>query len=452
MLTAPRAVAWLAAALLTPATAQVAHVQVTEPLRLGGSDSARQGRVRRVHREAATARRGELQSRAAGADRRRSRASKLKRARAAAASSYARQLEQTHDRLLGSLGAASAKIYSYRYSVNGFAARLTAGSGVAARAERRGRAHLARHRPAATDEQQRGLPRLAGSRRRPAGRSAAARRERRRRRHRQRHRTESPVAARHGGSHAARVPQRMVAKPRCSACGSAWVTAAIRRPRSSTIRRSVLRARARRGPASTRAIATTRSSARASTSTASSRGTSSIPARSARRRTSTATARTSRRSSPVTPSTPRCSARASAASAASRRARVSPSTRRVGSSPATLRGTCTTSDLVRAIDDAVADGVDLINYSVGSLETELDAPDDLALLDALDAGVLTVVAAGNDGPELDTIGSPSSAPWVLDDGRLDAGRRVLRRRHRDHGAGRLGRGDRDARGVVHAAA
>jgi subtilisin family serine protease len=81
--------------------------------------------------------------------------------------------------------------------------------------------------------------------------------------------------------------------------------------------------------------------------------------------------------------------------------------------PGDLRGTCTTSDLVRAIDDAVADGVDLINYSVGSLETDLDAPDDLALLDALDAGVLTIVAAGNDGPDLDTIGSPSSAPWVL---------------------------------------
>jgi hypothetical protein len=29
--------------------------------------------------------------------------------------------------------------------------------------------------------------------------------------------------------------------------------------------------------------------------------------------------------------------------------------------PGELRGTCTTSDLVRAIDDAVADGVDLIN-------------------------------------------------------------------------------------------
>ncbi|MFO7287774.1 MAG: S8 family serine peptidase, partial [Gammaproteobacteria bacterium] len=59
------------------------------------------------------------------------------------------------------------------------------------------------------------------------------------------------------------------------------------------------------------------------------------------------------------------------------------------------------------------DGVDIINYSVGSLETDLTAPDDLALLDAFDAGILTVVAAGNDGPDYATIGSPSSAPWVL---------------------------------------
>jgi subtilisin family serine protease len=81
--------------------------------------------------------------------------------------------------------------------------------------------------------------------------------------------------------------------------------------------------------------------------------------------------------------------------------------------PGDVRATCTTADLARAIDDAVADGVDIINYSVGSLETDLTAPDDLALLNALDAGVLSVVAAGNDGPELGTIGSPSSAPWVL---------------------------------------
>ena len=74
---------------------------------------------------------------------------------------------------------------------------------------------------------------------------------------------------------------------------------------------------------------------------------------------------------------------------------------------------CATSDLARAIDDSVADGVDILNYSVGSLDRDLTAPDDIALLNAHDAGVLTVVAAGNDGPELGTIGSPSSAPWVL---------------------------------------
>lgn len=81
--------------------------------------------------------------------------------------------------------------------------------------------------------------------------------------------------------------------------------------------------------------------------------------------------------------------------------------------PGESRASCTTADLARAIDDAVADGVDIINYSVGSLETDLTAPDDLALLNAVEAGVLSIVAAGNDGPQLGTIGSPSSAPWVL---------------------------------------
>ena len=81
--------------------------------------------------------------------------------------------------------------------------------------------------------------------------------------------------------------------------------------------------------------------------------------------------------------------------------------------PGAVRASCSTSDLVRAIDDAVADGADIINYSVGNLEAGLDAPDDLALLNALEAGVLSVVAAGNEGPADATIGSPAGAPWVL---------------------------------------
>jgi len=81
--------------------------------------------------------------------------------------------------------------------------------------------------------------------------------------------------------------------------------------------------------------------------------------------------------------------------------------------PGDTRATCTSSDLARAIDDAVADGVDIINYSIGSLEPDLTAPEDIALLNALDAGVLSVVAAGNNGPANFTLGSPGSAPWVL---------------------------------------
>ena len=81
--------------------------------------------------------------------------------------------------------------------------------------------------------------------------------------------------------------------------------------------------------------------------------------------------------------------------------------------PGTTRASCNTSDLANAIDMAVADGVDVINYSVGSTMREVTAPDDLALLNATKAGVIAVVAAGNEGPNLATIGSPAGGPWVL---------------------------------------
>jgi subtilisin family serine protease len=81
--------------------------------------------------------------------------------------------------------------------------------------------------------------------------------------------------------------------------------------------------------------------------------------------------------------------------------------------PGDQRASCNTSDLANAIDAAVADGVDIINYSVGSSLLSVIAPDDMALMAATKAGVFTVVAAGNEGPNLGTIGSPAGAPWVL---------------------------------------
>lgn len=81
--------------------------------------------------------------------------------------------------------------------------------------------------------------------------------------------------------------------------------------------------------------------------------------------------------------------------------------------PDQQRASCNTSDLANAIDAAVADGVDIINYSIGSSLLRVTAPDDVALMGATKAGVFTVVAAGNEGPNLGTIGSPAGGPWVV---------------------------------------
>jgi subtilisin family serine protease len=70
-----------------------------------------------------------------------------------------------------------------------------------------------------------------------------------------------------------------------------------------------------------------------------------------------------------------------------------------------------TSDLVAAIDQAVADGVDVINYSVGGGAATVSA-DTLAFLFAADAGVFSAVSAGNSGPGAKTIGGPADVPWV----------------------------------------
>ena len=81
--------------------------------------------------------------------------------------------------------------------------------------------------------------------------------------------------------------------------------------------------------------------------------------------------------------------------------------------PGDTRASCNTSDLANAIDAAVADGVDIISYSIGSSLKRITAPDDIALMAATKAGVLTVVAAGNEGPNPGTIGSPAGGPWVI---------------------------------------
>ncbi|MCO5124414.1 MAG: S8 family serine peptidase [Rhizobacter sp.] len=70
----------------------------------------------------------------------------------------------------------------------------------------------------------------------------------------------------------------------------------------------------------------------------------------------------------------------------------------------------TTSDLVAAIDDAVADGVDVINYSISGTQTNFLDPAEVAFLFAADAGVFVSASAGNSGPTASTVAHPS--PWI----------------------------------------
>jgi subtilisin family serine protease len=77
-----------------------------------------------------------------------------------------------------------------------------------------------------------------------------------------------------------------------------------------------------------------------------------------------------------------------------------------------VEGGCMASDAVAAIDAAVADGVDVINYSVGSSTSAVFGPVERAFLGAAAAGVFVANAAGNDGPKPGTVGSPTGVPWV----------------------------------------
>ncbi len=74
-------------------------------------------------------------------------------------------------------------------------------------------------------------------------------------------------------------------------------------------------------------------------------------------------------------------------------------------------GGCFNSDSIAAIDDAVADGVDVLNYSVGgsSESSPLDSVEQ-AYRRASNIGIFVANSAGNSGPGASTLDHPS--PWL----------------------------------------
>ncbi|MCH1882213.1 S8 family serine peptidase [Agrococcus sp. ARC_14] len=71
---------------------------------------------------------------------------------------------------------------------------------------------------------------------------------------------------------------------------------------------------------------------------------------------------------------------------------------------------CASTDLVQAIDQAVIDGVDVINYSIGGgAATSVATATDVSFLGAAAAGVFVSASAGNAGPGASTL--DHAAPW-----------------------------------------
>ncbi|TFG67055.1 MAG: hypothetical protein E4H27_09485, partial [Anaerolineales bacterium] len=83
-------------------------------------------------------------------------------------------------------------------------------------------------------------------------------------------------------------------------------------------------------------------------------------------------------------------------------------------------GGCPGAALSAARDQAILDGVDVINYSIGGSYwpdpwTDVDA---LSWLSIRAAGIFAATSAGNDGPAPGSLGSPASFPWVTSVGNL----------------------------------
>ncbi len=81
---------------------------------------------------------------------------------------------------------------------------------------------------------------------------------------------------------------------------------------------------------------------------------------------------------------------------------------------------CTGSALIASINQAIVDGVDVINYSIGSGPSDpwiavggAINDDSEAFIAAREAGIVVAVSAGNDGPLAGTLGNPANSPWVM---------------------------------------
>jgi subtilisin family serine protease len=84
---------------------------------------------------------------------------------------------------------------------------------------------------------------------------------------------------------------------------------------------------------------------------------------------------------------------------------------------------CFQSDSVRAVEQAILDGVDVINFSISGGNAPYSDPVSIAFLAAYDAGVLVSASAGNSGPGANTVAHRE--PWTITVGASTSNRHFL---------------------------
>ena len=70
---------------------------------------------------------------------------------------------------------------------------------------------------------------------------------------------------------------------------------------------------------------------------------------------------------------------------------------------------CHDADILKAIDDAISDGVDVINFSVSGSQTNFVDPVEIGFFNASAAGIFVAASAGNSGPENQVA---HMSPWL----------------------------------------
>lgn len=87
--------------------------------------------------------------------------------------------------------------------------------------------------------------------------------------------------------------------------------------------------------------------------------------------------------------------------------------------------TCFTEDMLAAMDDAIADGVDVLSISIGTKDPTPFTEDGIAIgaLHAAKKNIVVACSAGNSGPAPSTMSNP--APWIMTVGASSVDRRFF---------------------------